>query len=67
SDREFQIFRLLTNGSAVGEIAEQLNLSAKTVSTYKMRVLQKMQMGHLTDLVRYAMEHDLFDEQLLIT
>jgi len=65
SDREFQIFRLLTNGSAVGEIAEQLNLSAKTVSTYKMRVLQKMQMGHLTDLVRYAMEHNLFDDQVL--
>ncbi|MEI7429799.1 MAG: response regulator transcription factor [Betaproteobacteria bacterium] len=62
SDREFQIFRLLTNGSAVGEIAEQLHLSAKTVSTYKMRILQKMQMNHLTDLVRYAMEHDLLDD-----
>jgi len=64
SDREFQIFRLLTSGSAVGEIAEQLNLSAKTVSTYKMRILQKMKMNHLTDLVRYAMEHDLFDDQV---
>jgi len=62
SDREFQIFRLLTNGRAVGEIAEQLHLSAKTVSTYKMRILQKMQVSHLTDLVRYAMEYDLLDD-----
>ena len=61
SDREFQIFRLLTQGSGIKEIAEQLNLSAKTVSTYKTRILQKMQMTQLADLLRYAFEHGLFD------
>lgn len=62
SDREFQIFRLLAAGGGGTEIAQQLNLSAKTVSTYKARILQKMELSSMADLVRYAMKHDLLED-----
>jgi two-component system invasion response regulator UvrY len=62
SDRELQIFRLLGGGNGVAEIAQRLNLSAKTVSTYKMRILQKMKMSRLSDLIRYGLEHDLLND-----
>lgn len=61
SDREFQIFRLLAAGGGVTEIANRLNISAKTVSTHKARIMQKMNGATVADLVRYAIEHDLFD------
>lgn len=64
SDREFQIFRRLAAGDGVAEIAQHLNLSPKTVSTYKTRLLQKMQMSSVAELVRYGMTHSLFDEAL---
>ena len=62
SDREFLIFRKLTAGDAIGEIAQRLNLSAKTVSTYKARVLQKMHMTSVAELVRYGLTHNLLDD-----
>jgi len=62
SDREFLIFRLIAAGGGITEIAQQLNLSAKTVSTYKTRVLQKMQMTRVADLSRYGLKHGLVDE-----
>ena len=62
SDRELQIYRLIAGGGAVGEIAGELNLSIKTVSTYKTRILHKMQMTRITELVRYGLEHGLLDE-----
>ncbi|MDP3515120.1 MAG: response regulator transcription factor [Sulfuritalea sp.] len=62
SDREFLIFRKLTAGDAISEIAQRLNLSAKTVSTYKARVLQKMQMSSVADLIRYGLKHNLLDD-----
>ncbi|MDP1613129.1 MAG: response regulator transcription factor [Sulfuritalea sp.] len=62
SDREFLIFRKLTTGAAISEIAQRLNLSAKTVSTYKARVLQKMQMTSVADLIRYGLKHNLLDD-----
>jgi len=61
SDREFLIFSKLAAGDAISDIAQELNLSAKTVSTYKTRVLQKMRMSNIADLIRYALEHDLLD------
>lgn len=64
SDREFLIFRKLSTGDSVGEIAQGLNLSAKTVSTYKARVLQKMAMSSVAELIRYGLEHDLLDHPL---
>jgi two-component system invasion response regulator UvrY len=62
SDREFLIFRLIASGGSITEIAQRLNLSAKTVSTYKTRVLQKMQMSNLAELIRYGLKYNLLDE-----
>lgn len=59
SDREFEVFNLLVNGKSVTEIASVLHLSVKTVSTHKMRILQKMSSPSLADLVRYAVAHEL--------
>lgn len=61
SDREFEIFKLLAEGRSPTEIAAQLRVSVKTVSTHKTRVLQKMNLGGTADLVRYALEHRLLE------
>ena len=62
SDREYQVFRLLVAGHAVSEIAEQLHLSAKTISTHKARLMEKLQVDNNADLVRYAVRHRLHDD-----
>lgn len=59
SDREYQIFLMLVQGRGVMEISEELHLSAKTVSTHKARLMKKMGMDNLSDLVRYALNHEL--------
>lgn len=59
SDREYQILALIVSGKKVGEIAEELSLSVKTVSTYKVRILNKMEMKSTAELVKYAVEHKL--------
>lgn len=59
SDREFDVFRRLAAGKTLTEIAQALSVSVKTVSTYKSRILEKMQMPHEAALVRYAMRHGL--------
>jgi len=61
SDREFEIFRLLAAGQGPTEIAEKLRLSVKTVSTHKMRILEKLRLGNTAEIVRYALEHGLLD------
>ncbi len=61
SDREYQVFQLLVAGKAVSEIAEQLNLSVKTVSTHKARLMEKMGMTNQAELIRYAIAHQLVD------
>lgn len=61
SDRELEIFRLLISGKGVNEIAAQLVISNKTVSTHKLRMLEKMKLSSMADLMRYAMQHDLLD------
>jgi DNA-binding NarL/FixJ family response regulator len=63
SDREFQIFRLIAAGKSISDIGEMLNLSVKTVSTHKANVLQKMNMAGTAELIRYAINHRLVDEQ----
>jgi DNA-binding NarL/FixJ family response regulator len=62
SDREFQVFRELVSGKAVTEIASELNLSVKTVSTHKARIMQKMNMSNPAELIRYAIHHRLVDD-----
>jgi two-component system invasion response regulator UvrY len=59
SDREFEVLRALGGGMRVKDVAEQLHLSPKTISTYRVRLLDKMGLSSEADLVRYAMEHDL--------
>ena len=59
SDREFDVFKVLASGNAVSDIAEQLSLSVTTVSTYRARVLEKMNMKSNADLTRYALNNKL--------
>jgi DNA-binding NarL/FixJ family response regulator len=59
SDREFEVMRRLGSGITVSEIAAELGLSAKTVSTYRSRILEKMGVASNADLVRYAAKHGL--------
>ena len=59
SDREYHVFQLLIGGKSVGDIAAALNLSVKTVSTHKARILEKMAVGSTAELVRYAIAHEL--------
>lgn len=59
SGREFQTLRLLAAGKAVKEIAAELSLSAKTVSTYRARVLEKLGLRSTVELARYALQHGL--------
>jgi two-component system invasion response regulator UvrY len=61
SQREFEVLRLIASGRAVNEIADMLSLSDKTVSTYRGRILEKLQRKTTADLVRYALEHSLID------
>lgn len=62
SDRELDVFKRIVSGRTLSEIAQELCVSAKTVSTYKTRILEKMQMRHDAALVRYAVEHKFFDD-----
>ncbi|HEY9053316.1 MAG TPA: response regulator transcription factor [Rectinemataceae bacterium] len=59
SDREFQILKLLALGKSVGEIAGMLSLSVKTVSTYRSRILEKMNMENNSQLMNYAFKKGL--------
>ena len=61
SDREYQVLRLLGSGRTVSDIAHALGLSVKTVSTYRMRVLEKLGMRTNAELMRYAIENELLD------
>jgi len=63
SDRELSVFRYLASGMSNSDIARLLCLSIKTVSTYKGRILVKMQLRNQTDLVRYAIKHGLLDDE----
>jgi DNA-binding NarL/FixJ family response regulator len=59
SDREFQVLKLFGMGKSVSEIAGQLSLSVATISTYRMRILEKTQLNSNADLIRYTIQHDL--------
>jgi len=61
SDREFQTLTMIASGFSVGEIAEKLSLSVKTVSMYRRRLLEKMQLRHNAELTHYAFQNMLVD------
>jgi len=62
SDREYQVFQLLVAGVSVSDIALRLHLSAKTISTHKARLMEKLEIDNNADLVRYAVRHRLHDD-----
>jgi two-component system, NarL family, invasion response regulator UvrY len=59
SDREFQTMVMISSGLSVGEIADQLSLSVKTVSMYRARLLEKMHLRHNAELTHYAIKNNL--------
>jgi DNA-binding NarL/FixJ family response regulator len=63
SDREFQVLQMLAAGTSINEIAETLALSAKTISTHKMRLMQKLGIENNAELIRYAIKHGLTSER----
>jgi DNA-binding NarL/FixJ family response regulator len=61
TDREYQILRLLARGASLNEVAAQLAISSKTVSTHKAHLMRKMDLRSNADLVRYTLLHGLAD------
>lgn len=61
SDREFHVFKLIVAGESLTVIANKLSLSVKTVSTYRSRILEKMNMKNNAQLVKYAIQHRLVE------
>jgi len=61
SDREFQVLRMIASGKTVKQIADEISLSVKTVSTYRARILEKTGMKTTAELIRYAFQAQLVD------
>ncbi|NJD21503.1 MAG: response regulator transcription factor [Melioribacter sp.] len=61
SNREFEIFRLIAKGKSVGQIAEELILSVNTITSYRSRMMEKMNFSSNAEIVRYAIEHNLIE------
>lgn len=61
TEREMQIFLMLAKGASIADIGEQLYISGKTVSTHKFRIMQKMAMSSVSELVRYALRNHLIE------
>ena len=61
SDREYQVLRMIASGLTVSQAAIRLSLSVKTVSTYRARVLEKMNMKTTAELMHYGIQHGLVD------
>lgn len=59
TDREFQVFHCIASGKRLKAIAEELHLSINTISTYRSRILEKMEMENNSDLIRYAINNSL--------
>ena len=59
SDREMQVFHMIAAGRSLTEVADALSLSVKTVSTHKTRIMQKLNVANQTELIRYAIRHNL--------
>jgi DNA-binding NarL/FixJ family response regulator len=61
SDREFEVMKMIAAGVPLTEIGDRLHVSVKTISTYRARIMEKMQMKSNAELTRYAMTHSLID------
>jgi DNA-binding NarL/FixJ family response regulator len=61
SDREHEVMKMIAAGVPLTEIGERLHVSVKTISSYRARIMEKMQMKSNAELTRYAMTHSLID------
>ena len=61
SDREYQVLCMIASGKTVTQIAEELTLSVKTISTYRVRILEKLKMNNNAEITRYAIKEGLVD------
>jgi two-component system invasion response regulator UvrY len=61
SDREYQVLCMIASGKTVTNIAEELTLSVKTISTYRVRILEKLKMNNNAEITRYAIKEGLVD------
>jgi two-component system, NarL family, invasion response regulator UvrY len=61
SDREYQVMCMSAMGKTLKEIAQELSLSIQTVSTYRTRILEKMNMNSIAEVIRYAVKHGLIE------
>jgi two-component system, NarL family, invasion response regulator UvrY len=61
SDREFEVLRMVGSGKTVSEIAEELSLSVKTISTYRTHILEKMNLKNNAEIMQYVITHGLAD------
>ena len=61
SDREFQVLRMMASGRTVQQIADELLLSAKTISTYRARILEKLKLKSNAELIHYAIQNRLVE------
>jgi two-component system, NarL family, invasion response regulator UvrY len=59
SDRELQVMQLIASGKTVSEIAKEITLTVNTISTYRARILDKLQLSNNAELTRYALDNDL--------
>lgn len=64
SDREYEVLLDIARGRTVSDIADKLTLSVKTISTYRARILDKMNLNNNAELVRYALRHDLVEDEV---
>lgn len=61
SERELEVLRMIASGKTVSQVAEQLHLSVTTISTYRARILEKMNMTTSAELMHYALRNHLVD------
>jgi DNA-binding NarL/FixJ family response regulator len=66
SNREFEVYRRIVSGQRLTDIAEDLHLSIKTISTHKTRIMEKLGVDSTAALLRYGMEHHLFDDEQVV-
>lgn len=65
SEREFSVMCMLARGKTVSEISQELYLSPKTISTYRIRILEKLDLRRNTDLTLYCIKHNLLDDSII--
>ncbi|MDO9268230.1 MAG: LuxR C-terminal-related transcriptional regulator [Methylobacter sp.] len=61
TDREFQVFCGICAGKSITDLAQQMTLSVKTISTYRTRLMKKMNMSKNAEIIHYAFKNDLLD------